>query len=221
MSKIVFESRKFFDFESLRIYLLNRTKIILFGETHGYVRDERDIIRTIIQNIGPEIVLYELLGENELRTDKDKELFLERESEEAFSIPSTYGELQPVIALARNANLPIKGCDLHNLGRDRPVPTDASALTEEDLAYEEELLEKRERKTVEVITRQITENDRILVIVGAYHLRPDSPIVDSFEDSVVITPSYKGEREFEPAEDFDHEEVIYTITTQNELKKIN
>ena len=93
---------------------VNNIKIVLFGEYHGFL-NQIQIQRKIIQNVQPDFFLYEMLEEKKILNEKDAKKFLSKLDNKDFSVISTYGQLKPIIRLARSFDLSIIGCDIKNI----------------------------------------------------------------------------------------------------------
>ncbi|MAG50082.1 hypothetical protein CL621_00385, partial [archaeon] len=109
-----------------------KINLIIFGETHGFLDDDK-IQEEIIQYFKPTIFLYEMLEETKLlTTDKQKE-FLKESNEKDFSVISTFGELKKTINLATKYNLPIVGNDIKNMCRENKDFLKKTELSEEEI----------------------------------------------------------------------------------------
>ena len=89
-------------------------KLILFGEYHGFI-NQIQIQRKIIKNVKPNFFLYEMLEEKKILNDETAKKFLDKPNNKDFSVISTYGQLKPIIKLARSFDLPLIGCDIKNM----------------------------------------------------------------------------------------------------------
>ena len=199
---------------------LNRgeEKIILFGETHGFIDDEVGHIEELIKIFRPNIILYELLEAEKLTTFNSKEKFLENPDNKRFSIISDYGSLKNVVKLAKRYNLPIEGCDLKNMGRSKPVTIKANP-TKKELDFEERINNRREKYTLKFIKEAISKNKLCFVIIGAYHLRKESPLIKGLNKMIIVYPTYKGNTEFAPDQIKSQEDVIYIVEKLNHQRK--
>jgi hypothetical protein len=187
-----------------------KINLIIFGETHGFLDDDK-IQKGIIKYFKPTIFLYEMLEETKLlTTDKQKE-FLKESNEKDFSVISTFGELKKTINLATKYNLPIVGNDIKNMCRENKDFLKKTELSEEEIKKEEEILFKREKMQCDTILSYLKNNKRVLVTTGAFHLRPNSPLINLKEDYLYVYPSYEGEQLFEPPKDFDITKAVFEV----------
>lgn len=160
--------------------------IILFGDTHGLL-NEIPKIKELIKTHNPELILYELLEETTLATMEEIDNFLKNYPENNFSLISKYGELFPVIKLAKKYDIPIVGCDYKDMLREDTKfrELDAKKI---NLKNEERIMKKREARQLTIIKKHA--HKKLLVLVGAYHLRTDSVLRNLKAN--IITPRVNG-----------------------------
>lgn len=198
-------------FESKLRQLLNEKNInlIIFGETHGFLKDEL-IQEKIVEVFKPDLFVYEMLEESKLETPNDRNIFLNEQDSKEFSVISTYGELKPTIRIAKKHNIPIIGNDIKNMCRtDRNFST-RTELSEEEIAVEEEILSKRELKQMSIL-KDLSSKRRIFATTGAFHIREDSPLLRIPSNYLIVYPTYFGEQIFEPPENFDEKKVTIEV----------
>jgi hypothetical protein len=148
--------------------------------------------KEIIEKYNPEVILAESL-EEEVLDSKDK--FKEILKKEKISNMTSMEEVKDLIKLCLEKNIPLIGIDFKNFGLDENLQRKVSKQ-EEPTAEEEEKLMKivgeRERRHIDLIKKYQEEcKKKILVILGAWHLRDDSPLRDSFKDYKIIYPADK------------------------------
>ena len=185
-------------------------RIIFFGETHRFAPKELDYIERTIKKFKPEIILYELLENKNLDNLEKINSFLKSPENKKFSLISSYGELKGFVKLAKKYKLPIIGCDLKNLGRNKPIPINKK-LTKKEIRMEEKILKKREKYQTRFIMRISEKYHTALIIVGAYHLRRNSPL-RKIKNSKIILPKYKGKEIFSPKGIKNLNKVYYSLT---------
>jgi hypothetical protein len=185
-------------------------KLILFGETHGFL-DDASIQSIVIDEFKPSIFLYEMLEETELLTESDKKKFLEEEDDTAFSVISNFGELKKTVELAKEKNLPIKGMDIKNMCRKNKNFLKKLNLTPNEIKREEEILLKREQKQVNEIVSSLNDGKKIFASTGTFHLREDSPLLNIGEKFIIIYPSYQGEQIIGPTENMELEKIRFEV----------
>lgn len=185
-------------------------KLIIFGETHGFLEDNK-FQEEIINVFKPNLFLYEMLEETSLDTKEQIEDFLLKQDSEDFSIISTFGELKNTIDVAKKHNISIRGMDIKNMLRKDKTFLTKFELTEEDVKIEERILKEREEKQKQQILLNLQEGNRVFASTGAYHIRPDSPLLNLNLNYLVIYPAYNGEQVFEPPVDFKKENVGFEV----------
>jgi len=187
-----------------------RTKLILFGETHGFL-DDVAILDELIEIFRPTIFLYELLEETKLISINEQKEFLNQPDEKDFSFISTFGELKKTVELAIKYNIPIMGNDIKNMCRKNKDFLKKTKLNEVEIKNEEEILLKREKRQAEKIIDFIKHGENILTTTGTFHLREDSILLNINENYLIIYPAYEGKQLFEPPEDFNIDKVTLEI----------
>ena len=201
--------------EDLRRYLKRESiNAVIFGETHGFL-DDSLILRKILNNFTPEIIVYEMLEETKLLTKEEKERFLREPDEKDFSVISNYGELKKIVGLANEFDIPIVGNDIKNMGRENKDFLKITSMTPEQEKFEEILLEKRENRQSAELKKLLDEGKIFLATTGAFHLRTDSPLFKIKGHYLVIFPIYGGVQLFEPPENFDVKKVSFKIMEVN------
>jgi len=186
--------------------------LIIFGETHGFL-DDFSVQEEIIKIFNPNIFLYERLEEETLFSEKEKQNFLNQETDKDFSVISTFGDLKKTISLAAKYNLLIKGNDIKNMSRENKDFLKKIELTKEEEKLEEEILSEREKKQVQGILDSLKKGNKIFASTGAYHLREDSPLI-YIQDAIpylLIYFAYEDRQLFEPPENLDLSKLSLTI----------
>jgi len=185
------------------------SEIIFFGETHGFVKNEAEYMEMAIKKLKPQIILYELLEDKKLDNIVKINSFLRQSKNKRFSLISSYGELKGVVELGKKYKLPIIGCDLKDMGRNKSIPINKK-LTKKEIYVERKILKKRERHQMKVIKIVLKKYKIILVIVGAYHLRKNSPL-RKIKGSRNIIPKYKDKEIFSPKNISVKSKIYYSI----------
>jgi len=185
----------------------NKIKLILFGEYHGFL-SQIQVLRKIIQSAQPSFFLYEMLEEGKILNEKDTKKFLDKSDSINFSFISTYGDLKPIIKLARNFNLPIIGCDIKNMGcKDKDWRKKKFSNEEE-----KKITDKRELRQVKIINRY-TSKGLVFGLLGDYHLRKNSLVLSKLRDkkAVIVKPLFKWKERFNHPGGFNDSEISYII----------
>jgi hypothetical protein len=185
-------------------------RLIIFGETHGFLEDNK-FQEEIINLFKPKLFLYELLEETSLETEEQINNFLMKPDSEDFSIISTFGELKSTIEIVKKHNLPIKGIDIKNMLRKDKTFLTKLELTEEEIKLEEKILKEREEKQKQQILLNLQKENKVIVSTGAYHLREGSLLLNLNLNYLVVYPAYNGEQVFEPPADFERESVSFEV----------
>src|SRR3989338_6101312 len=201
----------------LKSVLLKKSKIILFGNSHGFFND-LELQEAILREINAEFYIYEMLEETNILSSEDYLKFLSRPDSEDFSIISKIEEIRPTILLAEKYNLKVIGCDIKDMGRENNEFLNKTEHCKEEEKEEENLLLKREAHQAKIIEDYSKKTDKtIFVSLGAYHLRKDSLVLKMLnsEDILVCYPSFKGLPCFGPEEGMTRDKIKYVI----QLKK--
>jgi hypothetical protein len=170
----------------------NNINLILFAETHGYLK-EILVQREVIKHVKPDFYLYEMLEESKISNDKDAKKLLDKSDREEFSFISTYGDLKPTIKLARSFNLPIVGCDIKNMC----VKTKNWINEKYSKNYWNTITKKRETGQAKVINRYV-KRGLVFASLGAYHLRKDSIVLKGLKQRkfIIVHPLFEGKEKF-------------------------
>ncbi len=153
---------------------LNKINLVLFGEYHGFT-GQLQIQEKIIQSICPKFFLYEMLEDKEILNNKDAKKFLDKPNKENFSVVSDYGDLKPIIKLARKFNLPIIGCDIKNMGVGKDWKRKKFSREESN-----KITKKRELQQAKVIN-EYANKGLVFGLVGEHHLRKNSFLLDKLK----------------------------------------
>ncbi len=188
----------------------NNITLVLFGEYHGF-SIQISILKEIIKITKPDFFLYEMLEEKKILNNKDAKHFLNKLDNKDFSFISTYGQLKPIIRLARNFNLQIIGCDIKNMGC-KNKDWRKNKISRED---GEELTKRRELQQTKVIN-QYTLKGVVFALVGDHHLRRGSLVLSKLNNErvVIIRPSFKWSEKFNHPNKFSNSEISYIARLQ-------
>lgn len=186
---------------------VHNIRLVLFGEYHGFF-NQIQVQRKIIKNVQPDFFLYEMLEEDKILNDKDAKKFLGKLDSKDFSVISTYGQLKPMIRLARSFNLPVIGCDIKNMCcKDK-------AWIKKKFSHEEEkrITNKRELRQVKVINKYASKG-LVFGLLGAYHLRKNSLVLSKLRHkrAIIIQPLFKWRKRFEDQKKFNNSEISYIV----------
>ena len=194
--------------DSIREFIrVNNIKLVLFGEYHGFL-NQILVQRKIIQSVRPDFFLYEMLEEDKVLNEKDAKKFLSKSDSKDFSFISTYGQLKPIIRLAKILDLPIIGCDIKNMGCKN------KDWRKKKFSHEEakKITNKRELKQVEVIN-QYTSKGLVFVLLGDYHLRKNGLVLSKLRErkAIIVKPLFKWEERLSHPKRFMDSEISYII----------
>ncbi len=182
--------------------------IIFIGDTHGFVNDfEKQ--EEIIEKINPDFVLSENLQDISLDS---KEKYGEILKTKKISEMVSFTEVKDLIKLCYKKNIKLIGIDLRNFGFSKELQEKVKNnqnISDNEEKEISELLKKRERHQIDIIKRFINKTKKpVVVILGSWHLREDSPIMTFFNNYKVIFPCDKNKRLlFEPPQ--KKEDVFY------------
>ena len=211
MNQIIFKPNGL-NLENIREYIdKNNIRAIFFAETHGMI-DELGIQEKIIKYSKPNFYLYELLEEINLISKKDFEDFLSRADNEDFSIISKVSDLKPTVLMAKKFNISLIGCDIKNMLREDTKFREPKELSKLELKKEDEIIKKREERQNKIISRYLgLKSNLLLVSLGAYHLRENSPILESVKSNyLLVYPLFDGKR-IDEVENLSNHEIIFCV----------
>jgi hypothetical protein len=172
--------------------ILQKATVVLFGETHGFATIEQELFTEVTKLFRPTQILFERLENTSALTKTSKEKILAHNDNEPFSLLTTYGDLRAVVSVALENSIPIRGCDLPNLGREKPIPTDPLQLKDE-IAFEELIDRKRDREHTACLREALKQSGaRILLVCGAFHVQPNTLLRKEFPHAITILPHHNG-----------------------------
>jgi|GEM_PF-2095799 len=189
----------------------NDINLVLFGEYHGFI-NQIQVQREIIKEVKPNFFLYEMLEEKKILNDKDSKKFINNPDNKNFSFISTYGELKPIVKLAKSFNLPIIGIDIKNMGvknknwsKKKFSPEEAKMITN-----------KRELRQSKVIN-EYTSKGLVFALLGDYHTRKNGLLLSRLKTKkiIVVKPSFKWAERFNDKKKFKNSEVSYEVKLVN------
>lgn len=168
--------------------------LIFFGDTHGFLNDFGNQ-RAIIARHKPALILVEQLENVSLKKKEDFKIFLTGLSSKKSK------EKKSLINLVRycfKEKIPLKGIDLKNFGlseRLSKIINGTIIPAKIDLIRLNKLVELREKHHLKKINQGLRTKQRpIMVILGAWHFRKNSPILRSFKDWIAYLPCNKEGR---------------------------
>jgi len=192
--------------------LLNENfKLVLFGETHGYLND-LEMIREIVSKFKPSVFIWEMFENKSCIDKKDFNEFLKNKDENDFSLISTYGELKGVVSFIDSHNIPLVGCDLPNMGRKDKIDFNRKLNLSEE-KQEGGLLKTREQQQAKVIIDHLNKGRRVIASVGAYHLRPGSNLLKCLAkiNYIIVQPKRGNTFIYGPEEGLDKEGISFFV----------
>jgi len=189
----------------------HKIKLILFGEYHGFV-NQIQVQKKIIKIIKPDFFLYELLEDKKILNDKDAKKFLNNPNGKDFSVISTYGELKPIIKLARSFDLPIIGCDIKNMGYK-----DKNWMEKKFNFGEGKMITKKRELRQSKVINEYTSKGLVFALLGDYHTRKNSLVLSKFKAKkiVIIKSAFKWTERFNHKKKFKNSEISYIVKLIN------
>lgn len=175
--------------------------LIFLGDTHGFLNDfEKQ--KEIIEKTNPEFILCEGLENISLISEEDFQNILDSKK---ISNMTSFEELKDLIELCNDNGINLIGIDLENLGFDENLQNKIKNqinVNENEEKQLEEILKKRENKHIDLITEYLQKTSKpLLVIIGAWHLREGSKLMNSFDKYKLIYPcDEEGNPVLEPNE---------------------
>ncbi len=179
----------------------NNFSFIFLGLTHGFI-DDFDKQYKLIKEINPEIVLSEEMENIELKNILDYESFLKNKKH---SLMTSFKDVENLVNLCKKNKIKLIGFDLKNFGFSEKITNKInnnlplSKLEEKEI---ENIVLKREFYQIKKIKEfQNKSKKSILVFLGSWHLRKESPLLKEISNSKIIFPvDKKGNLIFEPKE---------------------
>lgn len=189
---------------------VHNIKLVLFGEYHGFL-NQVGVQKKIIKNVKPDFLIYELLEDDKILNNKDAKRFLDQPDNKNFSVVSTYGQLKPIVRLARSFNLSVIGCDIKNMGvtwnwrKKKFSKEEAKKITN-----------KRELQQVKVIN-EYTSKGLVFGLLGDYHLRKNSLVLSKLKGkkAIIVKPVFKWDKRFNHPKNFKSSEISYIVKIFN------
>ncbi len=212
MYKIKVKIRGLKDINEIGNFIRNHNiKLVLFGEYHGFI-NQIQIQREIIRNMKPDFFLYELLEEKKILNSKDAKKFLDSPNDKDFSVISTYGELKPIIKLARSFHLPVIGCDIRNMSLRNKKWKGKKFSPEES----RKITKKRELRQSKVIN-EYTSKGLVFMLLGDYHTKRNSLVLSKLKERkfILIKPLFKWAEKFNYGRKFNNSEISYIVKLIN------
>lgn len=163
---------------------------IFIGDTHGFI-DDFSKQKEVIELVNPDFVLSEKMEDVILMSDKD---FTEIFKKEKISNMTSMDEVMSLIKLCKLKKIKLIGIDLKNFGFNKILQ---DKIKKQSILYEEEkimnsIIDKREENQLKKILEYSKKTSKpIIVILGAWHLRGDSPILKNLDNYKIIFPCDK------------------------------
>lgn len=188
--------------------MISSFPIIFLGDTHGFI-DDFVKQKEIIDKINPDFILSESLQNLSLDS---KEKYEEVLKIKKISEMVLFSEIENLIGLCYKKNIKLIGIDIENFGFTKELQekiNNNQDITREEEKKIEHLLNRREKHQIRMIKNFKNKTKKpIVVILGSWHLREDSPLMKSFNNYKVIFPCDKENKLlFEPPQ--KREDVFY------------
>ena len=176
--------------------------LIFIGSTHGFI-DDFIKQKEIINLINPEFVLCENLENLSLDT---KEKFGNILKNKTISNMTSFNEIMNLIEFCYDKNIKLIGIDLANFGFDDTLQEKIKKqekLSKEEENKIEEILKLRDKIHLEKILEYKNKTNRpLVIIIGSWHLRENSPLRNSLDNYKIFFPcDKKGNLLIEPQKD--------------------
>ncbi|MEA3378870.1 MAG: hypothetical protein U9Q69_04490 [Nanoarchaeota archaeon] len=188
----------------------NNFSFIFIGDTHGFINDFNKQ-KEIIEKVEPDYILCEKLENLKLNSKEDFDKIL---NSKKISEMTDVAEIKELLKLCRIKKIKMIGIDLKNFGLNKQIITkikqneEISKKEKEDF---EKILILRERHQKELIKRYNKKTNKpLVIIIGSWHLRSSTPLLQDLQNYVLIYPSINGELIYEPTD----KKIIYSIKCQ-------
>lgn len=182
---------------------------IFVGSTHRFI-DDFEKQKEVIENINPEFVLCEGLENISLETEEN---FKDILKSKRVSNMTSFEEVEDLIKLCFKRNIKLIGIDLENFGFDSNLQDkikNKKELSQEEEGLVDDIIKKREENQIEKIKEYGGKSNKpIIIILGSWHLREDSPIINKFDNYKMIFPCDENSNlMFEPKDNISYCEKI-------------
>ncbi len=184
----------------------HRIITVLFGEYHGFI-NQIEVQKRVIRAVKPDFFLYEMLERRNILNDKKAKEFLSKPDDKDFSVVSKYGQLKPIVKVARSFGLPIIGCDLKNMGVNKDWRNKKYSNEETN-----KITKKRELQQAKIIN-QYSSKGLVFALLGNHHIRKNSALWSKLNEKevIVIMPGFKWEKRLENKNKFKDSEISYIM----------
>jgi len=156
---------------------MKKPSLIFIGDTHGFIDDFKKQ-KEIILKTKPEYVLCE--------TIQNKKFLNKKDYETSYKLPKA----KKLINLCRNKKIKLIGIDYKNFGLNKQILNSLNrgkTPTPAQKKIIQNALKKRTRQHIRQIKKYLmTTAKPIIVIIGAYHLRPKSPLLSAQKNVKII-----------------------------------
>jgi len=186
---------------------LNNFSFIFIGDTHGFINDFKKQ-KEIINQVNPEYVLFEKLEDFKLESQEDFNRILQLEN---ISDMTKVNEIKKLIKFCQEKNIKMIGIDFKNFGLNKnliDVILGKKDITKKEEKEFERILNLRETHQNLIIQKYRNKtSSSIVIILGSWHLRPETQVLNNLTSYVLIYPSVDGKLIFEPTD----KEITYNI----------
>ena len=162
---------------------------IFIGDTHGFINDFIKQ-KEIIEKVKPDFVLSEQM--QEMRLDS-VEVYKSVLNNKFISDTVKFEDVSNLITLCFQNRIKLIGIDLENFGFDerlQKVVKGEIKPNKEDEGKLENILEKRSKHHLSVLKKYTALTTKpIVVILGSWHLRDGSPLMEDLDNYIVFYPS--------------------------------
>jgi hypothetical protein len=194
--------------------MVEKIKLIFFGETHGFIDDFKKQ-KEILDEINPEFVLFEQLENHLLMSQEDFQKII---SLKKISDMTEFNEIAKIVNYCYKKSIKLIGIDFKNFGFSKNLQEKVKnqrKITEEENLELLGILEKRTEHHIEIIKRYMKKtSNQLVIILGAWHLRNDSKLLNSFKNYKLILPcDSQGEILISPPK--KNEKVFYCEKVKN------
>jgi len=163
--------------------------IIFLGLTHGFLDDSKKL-KEIFKKFHPKIILHESLEDKKLLSSQDYKLFL---SKKRHSEMTSFSAIKEIVFFCYKNKVPLIGMDFKNYLFNKELIKIISLGKKTNLINKiriKKIIRKREAHHVKLIKEYAPfSKGIILVCLGSWHLRKNSPIRKQFVDARVIFPA--------------------------------
>jgi hypothetical protein len=168
---------------------MSNNNLIFLGLTHGFLDDSKKL-KEIFKKFHPKIILHESLENKKLLFSKDYTIFLNKKTH---SEMTSFLGIEEIVKFCYKNKVPLVGIDFENYSFSKELRNRINSGKRTNLINEiriKKIIRKREKHHIKLIEKYNNLSaGPILVCLGSWHLRRNSPIRKQFIGARIIFPA--------------------------------